>query len=151
MKRSKSAFTMIELVFVILILGILAVVSIPKLRATRADAKASTLATSIVIGATEIASYAVARGQTESDFSLMSNSIKLLVDSGEAQLGDKNATISTGTIVDCVVVSIVRNATDDILTISFGNPQSDSDCTLLQSLINTEEYPIKLRGASIVY
>jgi len=38
MKNKKNAFTMIELVFVIVILGILAAVAIPKLAATRTDA-----------------------------------------------------------------------------------------------------------------
>lgn len=41
MKTSKNAFTMIELVFVIVILGILASVAIPKLTATRTDAQIS--------------------------------------------------------------------------------------------------------------
>ena len=39
MQKSKNAFTMIELIFVIVILGILAAVAIPKLAATRTDAK----------------------------------------------------------------------------------------------------------------
>ncbi|MEA1915978.1 MAG: type II secretion system protein [Campylobacterota bacterium] len=41
MQKSKSAFTMIELVFAIVILGILAAVAIPKLAATRTDAQIS--------------------------------------------------------------------------------------------------------------
>jgi len=39
MQKSKNAFTMIELVFVIVILGILASVAIPRLAATRTDAE----------------------------------------------------------------------------------------------------------------
>ena len=39
MNKSKNAFTMVELVFVIVILGILAAVAIPRLAATRADAE----------------------------------------------------------------------------------------------------------------
>lgn len=37
--KKRSAFTMIELIFVIVILGVLAAVAIPKLAATRNDAK----------------------------------------------------------------------------------------------------------------
>jgi len=47
MKYSKNAFTMIELIFVIVILGILAAVAIPKIAATRNDATASSVAMSI--------------------------------------------------------------------------------------------------------
>lgn len=45
MKR--EAFSMIELIFVIVILGILAAVALPKLAATRSDATASTLASMV--------------------------------------------------------------------------------------------------------
>ena len=38
MQKSKNAFTMIEMVFVIVILGILAAIAVPRLAATRDDA-----------------------------------------------------------------------------------------------------------------
>lgn len=41
MKNFKSAFTMIELIFVIVVLGILSAVAIPKFAATRIDAQIS--------------------------------------------------------------------------------------------------------------
>ena len=41
MKKSKNAFTMIELVFVIVVLGILSAIAIPRFAATRADAQIS--------------------------------------------------------------------------------------------------------------
>ena len=47
MKNCKSAFTMIELVFVIVILGILAAVSIPKFAAVRTDASAAVIDTKL--------------------------------------------------------------------------------------------------------
>lgn len=43
----KKAFTMIELIFVIVIIGIMATVAIPKLAATRDDAKISTEVASV--------------------------------------------------------------------------------------------------------
>ncbi len=45
----RKAFTMIELIFVIVIIGILASVAIPKLAATRDDAKLSALMTNTKI------------------------------------------------------------------------------------------------------
>ena len=58
----KKSFTMIELIFVIVILGILAAVAIPKLAATRDDANTAKLTTQATDAMKEIISYYTGRG-----------------------------------------------------------------------------------------
>jgi len=60
MKR--SGFTMIELIFVIVILGILASVAIPKLAATRDDAKISKALNEISMLKNDLSSYYTSAG-----------------------------------------------------------------------------------------
>ena len=65
----KYAFTMIELVFIIVIIGILAAVAIPKLAATRNDAKNASDCQNVVTCLTDIAATYTAQGDLPTSIS----------------------------------------------------------------------------------
>ena len=83
---------MIELVFVIVILGILASVAIPKLAATRDDAKIVSKAQEIQTAIAEIPVYVTAQGDTSVPLTTMSQVINQLV-----KQGSDKAVLAAGT------------------------------------------------------
>ncbi len=77
----KKAFTMVELIFVIVVLGILASVGITKLSATRDDAEVATSVQKLSHMISDIGSYYTAHGTYDTNLSKMTN--VTLVDSSK--------------------------------------------------------------------
>lgn len=146
----KTGFTMIELIFVIVILVVLAVVAIPKLSATRDDARIAMIAQNTMTGAFEVASYAVSRGMTESTISAMSNSVKRLIDQGYAAESGTDVTISSGDVSDCLHLKVDnQGASTEVVVVQFTG--SGGNCDRLQNLIDENSFPIPLHGTLISY
>jgi len=102
MKR--AGFTMIELIFVIVILGILAAVAIPKLAATRDDAVNSKLCANIRTCVTDAGAYYtatgndLASGQSKAcdDVSLTASGGSITVSTAPTMCSNLNATYNFG-------------------------------------------------------
>ena len=92
----KRGFTMIELIFVIVIIGILAVIAIPKLNATRDDAKVATELQNLSTCIQDIGSQFTATGTEGTAANINScNQLKCFTISGDGGT-DGNVTVATG-------------------------------------------------------
>ena len=117
----RKGFTMIELIFVIVILGVLASVAIPRLAATRDDAEVAKAATNLATAVSDITAYYTAKGKFQDanggKFDEMTSAV---ASDGKLNVkGDKNcATLSYPTSTQLASADKVE------LTITF---QKDND------------------------
>ena len=99
----RKGFTMIELIFVIVILGVLASVAIPRLAATRDDAEVAKAATNLTTAVNDITAYYTAKGQfatsVQNDFTKITNAL------------DKSGKLKVKGNVECVEVKLPTNTT----------------------------------------
>ena len=158
MINSKKAFTMVELIFVIVIIGVLASVAIPKLAITRDDAKISKTVFNLRILLYD--SFSFYTSQSEAVWK-----VSKWMDITDTLDSVQGATLSHNTPVklygeDNVVCFTITPNTDvngTVLTITSNN-SSDVICSKAQQLAkkagilnNLSESTFKLGGQSILF
>jgi len=148
----KKSFTMIELIFVIVVLGILAAVAIPKLATTRDDATISQVVYDVKAAMHETISYYTARGG-EVNFSNIDKSSQIaltaLLNAGRAEVIDDNTSFIYSDIDN--KIGCVKFYTPDGLKIEVETNKSNNDniCKGIKRVIEDRNYSVL--GGTIEY
>ena len=133
----KKGFTMIELIFVIVILGVLASVAIPRLAATRDDAEVAKAATNLTTAISDITAYYTAKGNFKSGSGANANDVTFdkitnaLTKDGK--LNVKGSTTCVEVKLPTATAGNTANASDKVeLTLEFKD--GDAVCKQIKKL-----------------
>ena len=144
----KKGFTMIELIFVIVILGILAAVAIPRLAATRDDAEVAKAATNLSTIVSDLGAYYTSQGEWDNGgIAKMTNVVT------EPVAGDVNKVELTSATKKCIKIEL--NTTNSTLTITNGTNSSAAICTSVVANPSVAKMmassPIDVKGKSVKF
>ena len=146
MKR--AGFTMIELIFVIVILGILAAVAIPKLAATRTDAQVAKVSSNAATLVSELGTFYTAQGTFKGKSSDDITNITLaqsdtdLEDNDTIKLADDNNNT-------CITITF-NNVADGNVTVSADGTTS-SVCKGVKSATESLQHTYNFGGSNVSY
>lgn len=130
----KKAFTMIELIFVILILGVLAAVALPKLATTRDDAEVVKAASDLTTAISDISTYYTAKGKFATNIHDMTRAIAALnANNGVLKIkGADCAQIRVISAGDATDTTIPARASKIIIDFSQTANKDDAACLMLR-------------------
>ena len=139
-----KAFTLIELIFVIVILGILAAVAIPKLMATRVDANRAKLLEDIRNATKEVVSYYMANSGTV-DFDKIKNDnetiVNKLINEGWVEVNNsQKAYVYSDNINKPVCLTYITNGNQ--IEVDTNKSNNDPICKRIKIFINDKNISV---------